>query len=333
MLKVGLIGCGGMGTNHALCYGALRDTVELVAVADLDYEKAKSVSEKVGGKIYKTGEELLQNAELDMVDICLPTYLHTKHAVIAMEKGLNVFMEKPACLNQEEAELLLETQKKTGAKVQIGQVIRFWDEYVWTKKMKDEGTYGKLLSAVFTRLSANPKWSWENWYNDSEKSGSMALDLHIHDVDFIRYLMGGDPDSLTSSAARNAEGVIQQIFTTYQYGDTVITSEGCWDYPDKFPFSMWFRVKFEKATVVLDQDGFNVYTDDGKFQPELNKEYERDEDVGTNISSLGAYYNEIKYFTDHLMSGEPIEVAPLCEAVRSLELDWKEIELAGGVKK
>ena len=60
--------------------------------------------------------ELLEKEDLDMVDICLPTYLHTAHAVAAMEKGLHVFMEKPVCLNMTEAKLLLETQKKTGAK-------------------------------------------------------------------------------------------------------------------------------------------------------------------------------------------------------------------------
>lgn len=333
MIKVGLIGCGGMGTCHAGCYANMKDTVQVVAVADLNAEKAKEIADRVGGTIYATGEELIQNAEVDMVDICLPTYLHTKHAIMAMEKGYHVFMEKPACLNEEEAELLLETEKKTGVKMQIGQVVRFFAEYVWLKKVKEEGTYGKLISANFFRLSANPKWSWENWYNDYTKSGTMAQDLHIHDVDYVRYIMNGDPDSLSSHATRNAEGVIQQIFSTYEYGDTVITAEGCWDYPDTFPFSATFRAKFEKATVVFDQNGLNVYTDEGKIQPELNKALDRDEDMGINISNLGPYYDELKYFTDHLISGEPLEIAPLSEAVASLRLDWKEISLAGGAKK
>lgn len=333
MLKVGLIGCGGMGTTHANCYGALKETVELAAVADLDPTKANAVSEKFGGKIYASGEELIQNADVDMIDICLPTFLHARHAIWAMEKGRHVFMEKPVCLNMEEAKLLLETLKKTGVKMQIGQVIRFWDEYVWLKKAVDEGTYGKLLSGVFTRLSANPRWSWENWYNDPERSGSMATDLHIHDVDFVRYLMGGEPDEVFSRATRSADGVIQQLFTTYQYGDVVITSEGCWDYPDGFPFQMQFRVKLEKATVVYNESGLTVYLENGeKITPEIEPEFAQDEDVGINISSLGAYYNELKYFTSRLISGDPLEIAPLEEAVKSLELDIQEMELAGGVK-
>lgn len=334
MLRVGLIGCGGMGTNHAHCYGAMKDIVTLAAVADLDPAKTKNITEKFGGNAYATGMELLEKEDLDMVDICLPTYLHTAHAVAAMEKGLHVFMEKPVCLNMAEAKLLLDTQKKTGAKVQIGQVIRFWDEYAWLKETVEKGTYGRVLSASFIRLSANPNWGWENWYNKPERSGSMATDLHIHDVDYIRYLMNGEPDQLFSRATRNKEGVLQQIFTTYQYGDTIITSEGCWDYPDNYPFGMTFRVKLERATAIFDGGCLTVYlADGGKIIPEIKKEFEQDEDLGINISSLGAYYKELKYFAGRLISGEPLEIAPLSEAVKSLELDLKEIELAGGVVK
>lgn len=333
MLKVGLIGCGGMGSTHANCYGALKEYVELAAVADLDYEKAKKISDQFGGKIYTTGEELIANEDLDIIDICLPTFLHTKHAVLAMEKGSNVFLEKPVCLNMDEAKLLLDTQKKTGVKMQIGQVIRFWDEYVWLKNAVDAGTYGKVVSGVFTRLSPNPRWSWENWYNNPDRSGSMALDLHIHDVDFIRFLMG-EPDDISSLATRSADGVIQQLFTTYQYGDAVITSEGCWDYPDNFPFQMNFRVKLEKATVLYENSTLTVYLENGeKMIPEIQAEFDQDEDVGINISSLGAYYNEIKHFVCCVSDDKPIEIAPLSEAIKSLELDLKEIHSAGGVKK
>lgn len=333
MLKVGLIGCGGMGTNHAYCYGALEEKVKLVAVADLVYEKAKTISDKFGAKIYNNGEELINNEELDIIDICLPTYLHTAHVVMAMKKGANVFVEKPICLTPEEGKLLLDTQKETGKKVQVGQVIRFWDEYVWMRNALQKGVYGQLLSASFFRLSPNPKWAWENWYNNPDLSGTMATDLHIHDVDFVRYLMGCEPDEVFSRAVRGADGVLEQIFTTYQFGDAVITSEGCWDFPDNYPFQMSFRAKFEKATIEF-KDELTVYPIDGeKFIPKIQKEYEQNVDIGINISNLGAYYAEIKHFVDCVINDKPILVAPLDEAVKSLELAKKEIELAGGMKK
>ena len=333
MLTVGLIGCGGMGSVHANCWLALSDRVKLVAIADAMPEKVKELAEKAGAKVYSSGDELLANETPDIIDICVPTYLHTSHAVAAMKKGCRVFMEKPVCLNEEEAQLLLDTQKETGARVQIGQVIRFWDEYVWLKKAADSGEYGKIVSGVFQRLSSNPKWAWENWYNDHKKSGTVALDLHIHDIDFIRYLMGCEPDKVSSSATRSPDGTIEQIFSTYSFGSSVITAEGCWDYPDNFPFSASYRIKFEKATVIYDGEKFVVYFEIGeKTEPEITKDFEADVDCGINISSLGAYFNEIKYFIDSIISESSEEIAPLCEAVKSARVAWKEVELSGGAK-
>ena len=199
MLKVGLIGCGFMGGMHSACYKEI-DGVEVVAVADIRAEKAEEIAKVHNAVIFNNGEDLINNAAVDIVDICLPTFLHTSHAVMAMEKGKNVFIEKPVCLTNEEGKLLLETQNKTGAKVQVGQVIRLWDEYKWLKGVYDKKEYGEVKTAVFKRLSSTPTWGWDNWLHKAECSGSMALDLHIHDVDFMRYMMG-EPDSFYSKAA------------------------------------------------------------------------------------------------------------------------------------
>lgn len=333
MLKVGLIGCGGMGSFHAACYGALRDRVELVAIADLDESKSKAATEKFGGKIYSSAQELIDNAEVDIIDICLPTYLHTEYAVKAMEKGCHVFLEKPVCLNLEQAKMLLDAQERTGKKVQIGQVVRFFKEYKWVKEAYDNGTYGKVLSASFIRRSQKVTWGWENWYHKPECSGSMALDLHIHDVDFIRYLLGEPDEVCSSNATRSDDGVIQQIYTTYRFGDTIVTSEGCWDYPICFPFSAGFTVKFEKATVILANGVLTVYPESGeKFSPELSENFEGEVE-GINLSGLGPYYDELEHFVNTVENDLPVTIAPLSEAVKSLELDFKEIALAGGIVK
>lgn len=332
MLKVGLIGCGFMGGMHSACYNAI-DGVEVVAVADIRAEKAEEIAKLHNAKIYSTGNELIENADVDVVDICLPTFLHTEHAVKAMKAGRNVFIEKPVCMSPEEGALLLATEKETGAKVQVGQVIRSWDEYVWLKETADKKIYGEIQSAVFKRLSSKPTWGWENWLHDAKRSGSMALDLHVHDVDFMRYLMG-EPDGLHSNAVRNEKGIIEQIFTTFTYGDAAVTVEGCWDYPADFPFEAGFRVKFEKATVVLDVNGLAVYPiEGGKIVPELKPSFEGDNNIGGNISSLGGYYNELKYFVEKLNAGEELTIAPLAEGVKSVELVLSEIASVGGAQK
>ena len=337
MLKVGLIGAGFMGGMHLACYQALAaDGVKITAIADLVDEKAKAAIEKTGAIRYANGLELIEKADVDIIDICLPTYLHTRHAVAAMRKGRAVFIEKPVCINKEEGELLLETEKETGVPVMVGQCLRLWTEYAWLKETVDSKVYGDVVTGALKRISPLPTWAWENWLHKPECSGTVALDMHIHDVDIIRYILG-EPKDVASIASRDNSGVIQQMFTTYTFDKALVSAEVCWDYPASFPFCMEYRIKFEKATAVfnsMSSPSLVVYLQSGgSIVPEFEKEFEGENNLGGNVSSLGGYYNELKYFTQRIKERKPLAVAPLSEGVRSVLLDLKEIQIAGGLVK
>jgi len=331
MIKVGLIGCGFMGGMHSACYAALAGLgVKVTAVADV----RRDYAEKLAGdaEIYATGMELIEKADVDVVDVCLPTHLHAAHAVAAMKAGKNVFVEKPIAFKDEDMELILKTEQETGAKVQVGQVIRQWSEYVWLKKAVDAGTFGKIQHAMFRRLSSRPEWAWEGWLHQVDKSGGVAVDMHVHDVDFVRYILG-EPDVVKAHAHRDAEGVIQQINAVYGYGDKVsVAVESGWDYPADFPFTADFRVKFDKATVIGGGGVVNVYPLGGAaYQAELEEEFQGDNEIGGNISSLGGYYNELKYFVEGLQGKNDLSVATVSEAIKSVQLVKREVEAAGGL--
>lgn len=331
MIKVGLIGCGFMGGMHAACYAALAELgVKVTAVADVRPEFAEKLAN--GAEIYATGMELIEKADVDVVDVCLPTHLHAAHAVAAMKAGKNVFVEKPVAFKDEDMELILKTEAETGAKVQVGQVIRQWTEYVWLKKVVDEGTFGKIKHAMFRRLSSWPDWAWEGWLHQVDKSGGVAVDMHVHDVDYVRYILG-EPDVVKAHAHRDAEGVIQQINVVYGYGNDVsVAIEAGWEYPATFPFTSGFRVKFEKATVILDAGVLTVYPVEGAaYNPELEEEFTGENDIGGNVSSLGGYYNELKYFVEGLQGKNDLSVATVAEAIKSVQLVKREIEAAGGL--
>lgn len=330
MLKIGLIGAGFMGTMHASCYAALG--CPITAVADLRAEKRDEMRAKYNCEVYETGEELIAKADVDVIDIVLPTYLHTKHALLAMEKVKNVFIEKPVALTVDEGKALIEAQKRTGARVMIGQVIRLWDEYMWLKAAKDDGRYGKIVTGTFKRVSPLPTWGWDGWLTDPDRSGTMALDMHVHDCDYIRSLCG-EPDSVQSSVSRDASGKIVHIGTAYRFGNTSIFAEGCWDYPLTFPFAAEFRVMFERATVVMEHGDLTVYTDDKVEHPEYKHEQTGTiVEGGGNISDLGAYFNELKYFTEAIKNDTPVEINTLSEAVKSLDLVLSEIAMNGGAR-
>ena len=187
MIKVGLIGCGFMGAMHANCYNNI-DGVKLVAVADIRREKAEELA--CGAEIYADGKDLIERADVDVIDICLPTFLHAEYAVKAMDKVKYLFVEKPVALTNAQAKEMIEKAIKTGCQVQVGQVIRFWDEYVELKKIIESGVYGKVVNANFRRISPRPTWGWKNWLLDASLSGGAGQDLHIHDVDYVLSLFG-----------------------------------------------------------------------------------------------------------------------------------------------
>lgn len=331
MIRVGLIGCGFMGGMHAACYSALENLgVKVTAVADVRPEYAQKLAS--GAEIYATGMELIENADVDVVDVCLPTHLHASHAVAAMKAGKHVFVEKPIAFTDGDMALILKTEAETGVKVQVGQVIRQWSEYVWLKKAVVSGEFGAVKHAMFRRLSARPEWAWEDWLHDVQKSGGVAVDMHVHDVDFVRYILG-EPDVVKAHAHRDAAGVIQQINAVYGYGNDVSVSvESGWDYPADFPFTADFRVKFEKATVLGGGGAVTVYPVGGSaYSAELAEEFQGDNDIGGNVSSLGGYYNELKYFVEGLQGKNDLSVATVSEAVKSVQLVKREIEAAGGL--
>ena len=230
-------------------------------------------------------------------------------------------------------ELLLKTEAETGVKVQVGQVIRQWTEYKWLKETVDSGVYGKVLAGEFTRMSSRPEWASENWLHTIERSGGVAVDMHVHDVDFVRYILG-EPDCVQAQAYRDEEGVIQHINALYGYGNDVgISVQAGWNYPATFPFTAIYRVKFEKATVIHN-GGVTVYPNEGEpFQPKMEEEFQGDNDIGGNVSSLGGYYNELKYFVEGLQGKNDLSVATVAEAVKSVQLVLKEVEVAGGLVK
>jgi len=315
MLRVGIIGCGFMGSMHANCYRNLED-VTVAAVADIRRKKAEQLAG--GAQIYGDGKELIEKAEVDVIDICLPTFLHAEYALLAMDKVKYVFIEKPVALTVAESEQLKAKQEACGAFVQVGQVIRFWDEYVALREIVNGGKYGKIVNANFRRISPRPDWGWKDWLLDAAFSGGAAQDLHIHDVDYVLSLFGEPADVYS---VRNTLGEANSyINTLMQYDTFAVTVEGTWGLPTSHPFEATFRVVFEEAVVENAGGKFLLYTDAGAEEIKLEKKaLTAAGGTGGNISDLGGYYNELYYFTQCAKAGAPVMQATLQDAAASLK--------------
>ncbi|MBE6794959.1 MAG: Gfo/Idh/MocA family oxidoreductase [Ruminococcaceae bacterium] len=298
MLKIGLVGVGGISGAHIPAWEAM-ENAELVALCDIRPERM----EKFEGKkrLYTSFEEMLANEELDILDICLPTYLHADFAVMAMEKGINVITEKPISLKEEDVERVYRTAEKNNVKFMVAQVLRFWPEYELLKEIYETKKYGKLLSGTMIRLGSYPRWSWDGWMMDEKRSGLVPFDLHIHDLDFMVYAFGMPKVAHQYRSKRPEQDYIS---ITYDFGEFSINSEASW-YASSYPFTAEFRFQFEDAIVANENGKMMIHL---KNDEKIDLSQQAEGDTGAiNLPKSDAYANEINYFADCVENNKPVE--------------------------
>ena len=173
MTRVGVIGVGGMGFTHVKALKSLAEEMDLqvVAIADLQEKYQKRAKEEwPEAAIYAEGAELLEKEQLDAVHICVPSYKHAELAIQAMNKGIDVLVEKPACLKEEDCERMLAAKEANHVSVMVGQVVRFFPEYRYLREAYKNQTFGKLKSLSMQRLSGNVTWGYEDWFHDEKRA-------------------------------------------------------------------------------------------------------------------------------------------------------------------
>jgi len=327
MIKIGIIGGGFMGKMHANCYRSLQN-VRVVGVCDVQQDRAMEIANLTGARVFTDANELINNKEIDAISVFLPTNLHKEFVIKSAQAKKHIFCEKPFALKVKDAEEMTKETKKAKIKLMIGMVLHFWPEYIEFKKIVDSKIYGRLVTLACTRLSSRPVFGWDKWYFDPKQSGGAALDLHIHDTDYIYYLLG-KPKSVYS-LRKGTNKNLEYIYTNYKYKDTVVNAEGGW-VERSFGFVQAIRGVFEDGTV-LEYNSKNqpliIY---GKEKEELVNIPElkvNSVNTGGNISELSGYYNEDKYWIKCLQNDKyPERVTPE-DAKASLEIVLKEIKSA-----
>lgn len=191
-LKFALIGAGGIANNaHAPAYEKM-DNVEIVAVCDIIEERAKKMADRLGAPMYCTDyKKVLELDGLDAVDICTPNYLHSVIAVDALERGINVFCEKPDAVSVAEAEKMKAAAEKSGKTLMVMRNNRYRGISAYLKEFINDGKMGEIYAARcgWQRRRGIPGKG--GWFTTKAKSGGGPLiDLGVHMIDLSIWLMG-----------------------------------------------------------------------------------------------------------------------------------------------
>ncbi|MEI8197358.1 MAG: Gfo/Idh/MocA family oxidoreductase, partial [Phycisphaerae bacterium] len=223
MIRVGVIGIGMMGNVHLDVYAQQPD-VQVVALADHLPERrsgqartALNIQDTAQGftghaqaRQYAQGLELIADPALDLIDICVPTPQHIDLAIAALKAGKHVLLEKPLARQAADAQRLIDAARTAPGLIMVAMCMRFWPGWSWLKQTIDAGTYGRVLAAQFRRVSSFPG----GWYADAQNSGGAALDLHVHDTDFIHWCFGLPQAVRSVGYSRDTKG-IDHISTQY----------------------------------------------------------------------------------------------------------------------
>jgi predicted dehydrogenase len=307
MVKVGQIGMGFMGRTHFGIYEKLPNA-RVVAFADQDPKRrAGTWADPIGNmpadwpaqvdmsgrRSYANLDDMLEDPEIDLVDITLPTYLHADAVVKALKAGKHVLSEKPMGLTSAECKKVLDAYKKAKTNYMVAQCIRFWPQYVAIKEMITSKKFGKLRSLALKRLANPPMYSMGNWLMDHKKSGGALLDLHVHDIDFAAHMLG-KPKRIYAKATKGPSGGWDHVEAIWDYDkDLLVTVEGGWAFAPSWPFDMVLIARCEKATVkwvMSEGPNVKVFGESGV------------EEIA--VENATGWDKEIAYFVDCVASGK-----------------------------
>jgi len=315
MQKIAIVGVGGMGTVHFNNYAQINEAEVKAVVGPSEADRQKAAN--WGVNIYPTVEQLLAAEEIDIVDICTPTFLHVEHALKALNAGKNIIVEKPVALHKEDADRIFALASEKEALVFVGQVLHFTKEVEILQDAVKSKKYGKVLDAYFTRLTAAPNWVQGGWMFDKEKSGLLPFDLHIHDLDLIISLFG-QPESYSFNAAGRKESSFKEHYRfNYNFGDLNVGAEAAW-FNANYPFTARWRVYFEKGLLVNEEE-LTFYPAEGeaeKFDITLEPKIE----TGINLPPTAMFYHELAHFIDCADKGIATDRMTKDELITTVEI-------------
>jgi len=309
-----------MGSTHLK---ALRSVprAELVAVCSDEENKLSGDLSDIQGNLggpgerfdfshvekYRDVDALLADSNVEAVDICLPTHLHTEVAIKALRAGKHVLVEKPMALSGEAADAMLAEAGRSRRVFMVAQVLRFVPQYRALAHELASKKYGAVRAAVFRRRCAAPFWN--KWLGDASKSGGGIFDLLIHDVDYCVSLFGV-PAAVSATGYEASELGVDIVSANlfYEGGLSVLVTGG-WHHRKAYPFSMEYTVTADGATFDYNslRDTAGVFDASGETRP-------------LAVPTQDGFEAEMQYFVDCCESGKRPEACPPEESARAVKL-------------
>ena len=305
MLKIGLLGTGMIGNTHIDGFLSMKSKIaRFTAVCDVDATKRNELAQKHNLRVFADLDEMLACPDIDIVDLCLPSFMHEEFAVKIARAKKHILIEKPVAFTLEAAGNIFATARENGVRVMVAQVIRFWPEYARIKEICDSGELGDIITVYAARLGQMV--TWVDWYKDPAKSGETLMNLTQHDIDFLHYLLG-KPVSVYSAGTRDANNNYNDVMNIFRFecGANAMV-DGSLSMTAGYPFTMRMRVLGTKGTLEFSYTAGENIGPGSASSLMWYRVGEKGKKV--NVENYDPYGKEIEYFAGCIAADKDPEI-------------------------
>jgi predicted dehydrogenase len=337
MVRVAVVGAGYMGGVHARAYATKADT-EIAAIYAPSPDRGRPLADEVGSRWTDDLDAILADADIDAIDICLPTPQHRSVTEAALAAGKHVLLEKPIALTLADAEALARAASETDRVFMIAHVLRFWPEYVEIARRVGSGELGATRSGFASRRQPFPAWS--ALFSRADLTGGAVIDMMIHDYDALNWIFGA-PRAVTAHGHRNPRsGGFDQVQVLIDYGDAgSALVDGGMMMPESYPFSARFEILCEDGAMEYAFRAGGRSVEMGAGVNELTLYPREGDPLLLAPAQMDPYAAECAHFLDSIRQGAPTDRATPAHGMQalavalaardSLERDGDRVDVAG----
>jgi predicted dehydrogenase len=310
-IKAGVIGIGVMGSSYAKMIKTLRD-VELVGIMDVDENQTSKIAAELGVKSYTDAKNFFDSEKPEVVVISCPDEFHAVYTLMALERNINVHLEKPVADTLENCRKILDASKKSKAKVNIGYILRILPQYSYIRDEIKSGKFGDIIH-FYTRRNAtlNEGLRWKG-------RTDLSTYLVCHDADIMMWMTGNKVERVYGEEAVNKSlknfNTHDSIMVNLKCEDGSIGVIECsWAVPNVGRFSIDNRLEIvgtkEAAYVDLKEQGLIYLSDNGMIWPGMI--------FGADADGffIGGLKNEFEKFIEAIIYDNPV----MCSVEEGIE--------------
>jgi predicted dehydrogenase len=247
ILKIGIIGCGGIANGKHMPGLAKLSCVKMIAFCDIVKERAEKAAVKYGtkdAKVYTDYRELLDDKSIDVVHVCTPNRSHGFITVDALEAGKHVMCEKPMAKNSADARKMVEAAKRTGKKLSIGYQGRYRADSLYLHTLCENGELGEIYFAKAHAIRRRAVPTWGVFLNEEEQGGGPLIDIGTHALDLTLWMMNN----------YKVKSVMGNVYHKLSSRENAANAWGPWD-PKEFTVedsAFGFITMQNGATIILE---------------------------------------------------------------------------------